>query len=164
MAIPYEFSAERFSRWVSYVLRHNPTRYGLQPDKNGYVDLEAFFDIAKKRYPNVNHDDLREIIETTGMNRFEITENRVRARYGHSIAIEPAAKPALPPDFLYHGTTREQLDAIYSQGLQPSARCFTSSNRSARTCSLSRDKPSMRSRSCSICSFCSLSSCWACSS
>lgn len=122
MTVPYEFSAERFSRWVSYVLRHNPTRYGLEPDKNGYVDLQAFFAIAKKRYPSVDHDDLKKIIETTGINRFEMTENRLRARYGHSIAIEPAAKPALPPDFLYHGTTREQLDSIPAEGLNPSAR------------------------------------------
>jgi len=35
----YEFDAERFSRWMAYVLRHNSARYGLQPDRHGYVDV-----------------------------------------------------------------------------------------------------------------------------
>jgi len=61
--VPYEFDAERFSRWMSYVLRHNPTRYGLQPDRHGYVDLEVFFLIAKRRYPDVAAEQLRTLIE-----------------------------------------------------------------------------------------------------
>lgn len=49
--IPYEFDAERFSRWMAYVLRHNPARYGLSPDRHGFVDVEEFLRIAQRRYP-----------------------------------------------------------------------------------------------------------------
>ena len=120
--IPYEFDAERFSRWMSYVLRHNPTRYGLQPDRHGYVDLEAFFLIARRRYPDVAPEQLRHLIEGGGSGRFEISNNRLRARYGHSIPIEPAGSPVEPPQRLYHGTEATHTEAIVTQGLQPMGR------------------------------------------
>ena len=120
--IPYEFDAERFSRWMSYVLRHNPTRYGLQPDRHGYVDLEAFFLIAKQRYPNVTPEQLRTLIETGGSGRFEVTGSRLRARYGHSILVEPVGTPVEPPARLYHGTDAARTEAIVRDGLVPTDR------------------------------------------
>ena len=117
--VPYEFDAERFSRWMAYVLRHNPLRYGLQPDKHGFVDLEEFVMIAKRRYPSVSDDRLRSLIESGGAGRFEITGDRLRARYGHSIAIEPAGSPVEPPSRLYHGTEVGRSATILSEGLKP---------------------------------------------
>ena len=117
--VPYEFDAERFSRWMSYVLRHNPLRYGLQPDQHGFVDLEEFVMIAKGRYPSVSDDRLRSLIESGGAGCFEITGDRLRARYGHSIAIEPAGSPVTPPPRLYHGTEVNRSATILSEGLKP---------------------------------------------
>jgi len=116
--IPYEFNAERFSRWMSYVLRHNPTRYGLQPDRHGYVDLESFLQIAARRYPDVAPGRLRSLIEG-GASRFEMVGSRLRARYGHSIPVEPSSPPVEPPEQLYHGTEAERAETIHSSGLQP---------------------------------------------
>lgn len=117
--IPYEFDAERFSRWMAYVLRHNPVRYGLQPDKYGYVDLEEFFLIATHRYPGVSPERLRGLIETGGSGRFEIFGNRLRARYGHSILVEPSGAPIEPPARLYHGTEAGRTQTILAEGLRP---------------------------------------------
>ena len=117
--IPYEFDAERFSRWMSYVLRHNPLRYGLQPDRHGYIDLEEFFLIARRRYPQVTPESLRDLIEHGGAGRFEIIGNRLRARYGHSIAVEPATPAVEPPARLYHGTDATRTEAILATGLFP---------------------------------------------
>lgn len=116
--IPYEFDAERFSRWMSYVLRHNPKRYGLQPDRHGYVELNEFFVIAQRRYPHATTEQLRTLIEG-GAGRFEITGTRLRARYGHSIPVEPASPPVAPPTQLYHGTDETRVAAIQAQGLLP---------------------------------------------
>src|SRR3989338_7086159 len=99
--IPYEFDAERFSRWMSYVLRHNPTRYGLSPDRHGFVDYEEFFRIASRRYSQVSPERIRAIIEEGGSGRFELRSNRLRARYGHSISVEPLGEPIKPPCRLY---------------------------------------------------------------
>lgn len=120
--IPYEFDAERFSRWMSYVLRHNPARYGLQTDRHGYVDLAAFFLIARRRYPGIDPDKLRLLIEQGGTGRFEILEGRLRARYGHSIPVDPAGEPVAPPERLYHGTESARLETLLAEGLKPSDR------------------------------------------
>ncbi len=121
---PYEFDAERFSRWVSYVLRHNPARYGLRPDRHGYVDAEEFFQIARRRYPGVSLERLRELILGGGVDRFELAGSRLRARYGHSIPVEPAGEPVVPPARLYHGTEAAQAPRILAEGLGPTARRF----------------------------------------
>ena len=107
---------------MAYVLRHNPVRYGLEPDRHGYVDLDAFFLIATRRYPGVTPERLRELIAAGGSGRFEVAGNRLRARYGHSIAIEPAGPPVEPPERLYHGTEPERTDAILAEGLKPMGR------------------------------------------
>ncbi len=117
--IPYEFDAERFSRWMAYVLRHNPVRYGLAPDRHGYVDFEEFLSIARRRYPRVTPERLRELIELGGAGRFEIAGNRLRARYGHSIAVEPAGPPVEPPPQLYHGIEAARAAAVLAEGLKP---------------------------------------------
>ena len=120
--IPYEFDAERFSRWMSYVLRHNPARYGLQTDRHGYVDLEAFFTIARRRYSGMDPAKLRLLIEQGGTGRFEIAGSLLRARYGHSIPVDPAGEPVAPPARLYYGTEAAHVEACLADGLKPSDR------------------------------------------
>jgi len=117
--IPYEFDAERFSRWMAYVLRHNPARYGLQPDRQGFVALEDFMHVATRRYPGVAAERLRQLIDAGGSGRFEIVGSRLRARYGHSIPVEPTGPPVVPPARLYHGTDASRADAILADGLRP---------------------------------------------
>jgi putative RNA 2'-phosphotransferase len=120
--VPYEFDAERFSRWMSYVLRHNPARYGLQPDRHGYVDLESFLTIAQRRYPGATAEQLRDLIQTGPEGRFELSGGRLRARYGHSIPIEPAGPAVAPPAKLYHGVDAARLDSLLAEGLSPASR------------------------------------------
>ena len=117
--IPYEFDAERFSRWMSYVLRHNPDRYGLQPDRHGYVDLEEFLRIAQRRYPAVTPERLRSLIDSAGAERFEVLANRLRARYGHSIVADPPGPPVEPPAQLYYGTDAARVTTLLMEGLRP---------------------------------------------
>ena len=104
---------------MSYVLRHNPDRYGLQPDRHGYVDLNAFLLTAQRRYPALTSERLRTLIEGAGAERFEIAGSRLRARYGHSIPVDPPGPPVVPPARLYHGTDASRADAILADGLRP---------------------------------------------
>jgi len=117
--VPYEFDAERFSRWMAYVLRHNPARYGLQPDRQGFVALEDFLHVAARRYPGMAPERLRQLIDAGGSERFEISGSRLRARYGHSIPVDPPGPPVVPPARLYHGTDASRSDAILAEGLRP---------------------------------------------
>ena len=120
--VPYEFDAERFSRWMSYVLRHNPARYGLTPDRHGFVDFDELFRIAQRRYSGVPADQLRDLMSGGSGGRFELSGSRLRARYGHSIPVEPAGPPVEPPEWLFHGTEPERLDEILRDGLAPGGR------------------------------------------
>ena len=104
---------------MSYVLRHNPARYGLEPDQHGFVDLEAFLSVARRRSPEVTVERLKALIEEGTRGRFEIRDHRVRARYGHSIAIEPFGEPVEPPPRLYHGTEPDRIDLVRARGLKP---------------------------------------------
>ncbi len=117
--VPYEFSAERFSRWMAYALRHNPQRYGLTPDRHGYVDLEALLQIAQRRYPGVSPQRLREFLQSQDAVRFEVDGLLVRARYGHSIPVDPVGPPVEPPPQLYHGTEAARVASILADGLVP---------------------------------------------
>lgn len=117
--IPYEFSAERFSRWMAYVLRHNPERFGLQPDRHGYVDLEAFMQIVQHRYPDQSSQRLRELVSSSSPGRFEVTGRQLRARYGHTIQAEPVGQPVEPPEALYYGTDTAHAAAVLIDGLNP---------------------------------------------
>ena len=117
--IPYEFDAERFSRWMAYVLRHNPGRYSLETDAHGFVDAERFLQVACRRYPGFSSDALKQLIEGPLSQRFELREGRLRARYGHSIPVEPFGSPVEPPERLYHGTDASRSEAILADGLLP---------------------------------------------
>ncbi len=121
--IPYEFNAERFSRWMAYVLRHNPSRYGLSPDSHGYVDFAAFLAIARQRYPDLTSEQLRDLIHSQGSaERFEVTDTQLRARYGHSIPVSPSTQPVEPPARLYYGMDAIRVSFILKEGLKPSER------------------------------------------
>ena len=117
--MPTPFDEERFSRWMAYVLRHNPDRYGLALDRHGFTDLEPFLLIAVRRSPELTEERLRELIAGPLSQRFELAGNRLRARYGHSIPVEPAGEPVVPPDLLYHGTEPARADEVLRDGLKP---------------------------------------------
>ena len=113
------FDEERFSRWLAYVLRHNPTRYGLEPDRHGFVDLAQFLSVATHRYPDLTEERLKSLLAGTLSQRFELVGSRLRARYGHSIPVEPVGVPVEPPEHLYHGTESGRMPQLLSEGLKP---------------------------------------------
>lgn len=116
---PVPFDEERFSRWMAYVLRHNPSRYGLEVDQHGCVDFGQFVSITTRRYPELTDTRIRELVEGNLSQRFELVGTRLRARYGHSIPVEPSGAPVEPPEALYHGTEKGRLTQLLSEGLKP---------------------------------------------
>ncbi len=119
---PETVDPERFSRWMAYVLRHNPQRYDLVPDRHGYVELEAFVQIAQRRYREADAKAVRQLVVASHPDRFEVASDRLRARYGHSIPVEPVGTPVEPPPTLYHGTEPSRADVILAEGLHPEGR------------------------------------------
>ncbi len=116
---------ERLSRFLSYLLRHDPSALGLHLDENGFIPIRTLLGKLRlnARWGWVTKDDLVVMIRASGKSRFEISNERVRATYGHSIRAK-IAYPEVPPPSLYHGTSRKSAAAIEREGLKPAQRQY----------------------------------------
>ena len=117
----------RLSRVVSHALRHQPARYGLALDPEGWAavaDLLAALRRHRREWAALAPADLQRMIDRSDKPRFELHGERIRARYGHSVPVEPAGRPTPPPALLYHGTTPEAARRILAEGLRPMRRRF----------------------------------------
>ncbi len=117
----------RLSRTVSHALRHDPARYGLTLDVDGWADVTDLLAAIRRQRPGwagLARSDLERMIERSDKPRFELRGDQIRARYGHSL---PGKVPRLrepPPALLYHGTTPEAAPRILGEGLRPMGRQY----------------------------------------
>jgi putative RNA 2'-phosphotransferase len=104
------------SKRLSYWLRHRPDAAGLELDSAGWTDVAAV-----RRALGPDADRLAEVVATNDKQRFEFSTDgaRIRARQGHSRAVELGWPRVDPPELLYHGTVERFLPAIRSEGLKP---------------------------------------------
>jgi putative RNA 2'-phosphotransferase len=115
------------SKTIAHALRHDPVLYGLELDKEGWVGLRDVVKALRKRYNRWQDLDVAEIMEmnnTSPKKRFEIKEDKIRALYGHSGNVKIEKPPILPPEKLYHGTSRESYEKILVEGLHAMDRQF----------------------------------------
>ncbi|QVQ26168.1 RNA 2'-phosphotransferase [Achromobacter deleyi] len=113
------------SKFLSYVLRHEPQTIGLTLDSEGWAEIDALIAGAKAAGKELDLALIREVAASSDKKRFAISENeqRIRAVQGHStatVAVQHKAKE--PPEFLYHGTATRFLDSILAEGLRPGQR------------------------------------------
>lgn len=110
------------SKFMSLVLRHSPQKFGLYPGPDGFVLLHDVLKVLQKRFPNIDRKEVEELVSRSSKERFEIKQERIRARYGHSFWVDLDLKPFVPPEFLYHGTVPELEEKIKREGLKPMRR------------------------------------------
>jgi putative RNA 2'-phosphotransferase len=114
----------RFSKVLSLVLRHEPARFGVRLDAQGWADVAELLRAAAAAGHDLSKETLLEIVATSDKQRFALSADgsRIRANQGHSIAIDLALEPAVPPPILYHGTASRFLASIRVEGLKPGSR------------------------------------------
>jgi putative RNA 2'-phosphotransferase len=112
------------SKFLSYVLRHNPAKFNLRIDQYGFAEIKDILSILKPRFPVFSKESLFALVNQDSKGRFEIIEDKIRATYGHSITVKLPNQPIKPPEFLYHGTSKKAMDLILKQGLKSMARQF----------------------------------------
>ncbi|MDI6806842.1 MAG: RNA 2'-phosphotransferase [Candidatus Aenigmarchaeota archaeon] len=105
----------RISRLMSYLLRHNPR--DLEMSKDGFVNLYALIEKVKERYDWVDKEYIKKIVKEDEKGRYEIVNDRIRARYGHTIDVS-IHLPLAEVSKLYHGTTQQAAKEILAQGLK----------------------------------------------
>jgi putative RNA 2'-phosphotransferase len=118
----------KLSKFLALILRHQPERFALELDDQGWTSLSEVMEILRG-LPNfrwATRADVMRVVEegTGGKHRFEVQENRIRACYGHSIAQPIVYEPCVPPPLLYHGTAPASLDGIRREGLGPMERQY----------------------------------------
>lgn len=116
----------KLSKFISYILRHNPTSINIQLDENGYANVnELIAGIQKKGY-NIDKEILEIIVNQDEKQRYAFNEDKtkIKANYGHSIDVKVDLEVVFPPVYLYHGTSKSNLDNILKEGIKKQNRKF----------------------------------------
>ena len=135
----------KLSKFLALILRHQPERFGLVLDGEGWAALPEVMEILRG-LPNfrwATRADVMAVVEQgtgdgsagldevscrslaeAGTHRFQVEGKRIRARYGHSLARPIRYEPCTPPPLLYHGTAPDALEAIRREGLRPMERQY----------------------------------------
>jgi putative RNA 2'-phosphotransferase len=126
MAMDRSSEEGRILRALLFALRHDPWQFGIVLDDDGFADLNELtiaFRFSRYDWALLERSAV-EAICSTDPGRFEMRDNKVRARYGHSIRLALPSEPRTPPEFLFHGTAKEFLPTILQHGLRPMNRAF----------------------------------------
>lgn len=119
--------SDEISKYLSYILRHNPDAVGVDIDEHGWVDVEdLIIGVRKYKYPSFNMEMLRDIVNTDEKQRYSFGEDgyKIRANQGHSINVDVELERVTPPDVLYHGTAAKYEESIDRTGLVPKSRLY----------------------------------------
>ena len=112
------------SKFMSYILRHNPGNVGLKLDDGGWVAVDDLLPVLRRKCDAMSLEILEEVVATNNKQRFKISDDgmMIRASQGHSIEVDLGLEPLEPPAMLYHGTATRFMDSINEHGLLPQNR------------------------------------------
>ncbi|WP_202320135.1 RNA 2'-phosphotransferase [Archaeoglobus neptunius] len=136
---------EKLGRFVSGLLRHFPDKFGLNMDENGWVNLESLARVVRRRYRWANIWIIKALVYSDEKQRYELRDDKIRARYGHSVDVELNDMPEADEDLLYYGTSEEEAQRMMEIGIKPVNQKFvhlsTTIEKSREVASLRTDTP-----------------------
>jgi putative RNA 2'-phosphotransferase len=106
-------------------LRHFPDKFDLKMDEQGFVPLKDFIFSVKKynpRYHWLRPHHIIALIETDPKGRYQVSNDLIRATYGHSLSLDLRLPTDNIPESLFYPATPEEADIILETGLKPSDR------------------------------------------
>ncbi|SMO47040.1 RNA 2'-phosphotransferase [Fodinibius sediminis] len=114
------------SKFLSYVLRHHPEAIDLEVDSHGWASIRELIQKASQQGRRLDRSLINKIIDESARQRFNLSADGrfIRAGYGHSIDVDLQLRPRIPPDPLFHGTAKQFLPSILSEGLRAGGRNF----------------------------------------
>lgn len=115
--------SEKISKYLSYILRHNPAAANLELDHQGWADLQELILNSDASY-QLTKEKIMEVVATNDKMRFALSDDhsKIRANQGHSIKVDLKLEEGVPPELLYHGTATRFLANIEREGLLPMKR------------------------------------------
>jgi putative RNA 2'-phosphotransferase len=118
---------QRLIRVLAFALRHQPLRFGVALDDEGFAgldDLVVGIRFSHYDWATLDRQQIEDAVRRTDSERFEIRDGLVRARYGHSVMLGSPGERRAPPPVLLHGTSANAVDAVMTNGLRPMGRAF----------------------------------------
>lgn len=108
------------SKFLSYVLRHEPHAIGIQLDENGWTDVHVLIEKASESGIRIDLEILKHIVATNNKKRFVLNDTftLIRAHQGHSVEVELGYPAQKPPEILYHGTGDKYVESILETGIE----------------------------------------------
>ncbi|WP_339469664.1 RNA 2'-phosphotransferase [Pseudomonas sp. EL_65y_Pfl1_R83] len=113
------------SKFLSYVLRHEPQAIGLSLDSEGWASVAALIDAASREGRSLSRELLEQVVHTNEKKRFSFSVDgqHIRAVQGHSNqSVQLQLDEKKPPAVLYHGTATRFIESISQKGLIPGSR------------------------------------------
>jgi putative RNA 2'-phosphotransferase len=119
-------SEKSLSKFISLILRHDPSAAGLELDAQGWVSVRELCAAMHARGQRLSLEWIEDNMATADKVRWELSPDRrrIRATHGHSVELVFDYQPAVPPAVLYHGTVARFLTSIEEQGLIAGERQF----------------------------------------
>lgn len=120
-------SRKSLSKFMALILRHAPKDFGLTLDTDGFVKLnEVARVVANKKAYRLDEAlaNIKEVVAKCDKGRYEIDGDKIRAKAGHSVEQKIKYTQVEPPEFLYHGTSAHNIDAIKKNGLRSMKRQY----------------------------------------
>jgi putative RNA 2'-phosphotransferase len=126
---------KQLSKTMAVALRHEPEAFGLKLNKEGWASLERLLAALRKRtaFAGVTREDIEAMMQASDKQRYEISGDKIRAHYGHSIPTKIEKPMQQPPEILFHGTQKTTMEAIQLDGLLPMTRQYVHLSADAKT-------------------------------
>ena len=116
----------KLGRFLSLVLRHNPSAAGITLDEHGWADVEKLLVGVNRTGRKIDMSTLERIVRENNKQRYSFNENhtKIRANQGHSVQVDVELREVEPPRYLYHGTASRFLSAIQTEGIRKMSRQY----------------------------------------
>jgi putative RNA 2'-phosphotransferase len=112
----------RASKFLSLILRHDPSAVGLELDPHGWVHIDVLLAGMADAGTALTREELERIVADDSKARYHIDNDRIRANQGHSLPVDLGLTPQIPPNVLFHGTAQRFVHSIHERGLLPGQR------------------------------------------
>lgn len=115
------------SKFLSYILRHQPESIGLTLDEEGWAEINSLISCAAEGGKKLDKRLITSVVDSSDKKRFAISDNgeKIRAVQGHSTSkVDINYEEKIPPEFLFHGTATRFIDSIRQQGLLARSRQY----------------------------------------
>lgn len=115
----------KLSKFLSFILRHQPEEIKLQLDTNGWSNINELIEKSKEHQNLIfSKEELFFVVKNNAKQRFMLSDDKtkIKANQGHSIQVELGLTDSAPPEYLYHGTAEQFMDIILREGLKPMKR------------------------------------------